>query len=135
MIHLLKKPPKHFEEFVNEHFRAKAETILVACKAYMAGEVKVGDVVHSENPSSPVYRVSQRFQTSMHDLYPLLLNWFADKGAPVEKYRAEVQFLSKSGVIMKRGDGIAKKSFAKLKRLFGCSVKIEDNKDKIVTDG
>ncbi|KAE8714965.1 putative ubiquitin-conjugating enzyme E2 38 [Hibiscus syriacus] len=37
MLYLLRKPPKHFEALVKEHFSRRAETILLACNAYMEG--------------------------------------------------------------------------------------------------
>lgn len=44
MIYTIKKPPKHFEDFVVSHFRNRAHDILVACKAYMDG-AQVGCLV------------------------------------------------------------------------------------------
>ncbi|XP_028080304.1 putative ubiquitin-conjugating enzyme E2 38 [Camellia sinensis] len=37
MMYTLRRPPKHFEDFVTGHFRLRAHDILSACKAYMAG--------------------------------------------------------------------------------------------------
>ncbi|KAL5730374.1 (E3-independent) E2 ubiquitin-conjugating enzyme [Ranunculus cassubicifolius] len=37
MLFTLKRPPKHFEEYVVGHFLDRAHAILVACKAYMEG--------------------------------------------------------------------------------------------------
>ncbi|KAL5730372.1 (E3-independent) E2 ubiquitin-conjugating enzyme [Ranunculus cassubicifolius] len=37
MLFSLRKPPKHFEDYVAGHFRARAQAILLACKAYMEG--------------------------------------------------------------------------------------------------
>uniref|UniRef100_A0A5B6ZH44 E2 ubiquitin-conjugating enzyme n=1 Tax=Davidia involucrata TaxID=16924 RepID=A0A5B6ZH44_DAVIN len=44
MIYTLRRPPKHFEDFVTGHFRVCAYDILSACKAYMKG-AQVGSVV------------------------------------------------------------------------------------------
>ncbi|KAL5997642.1 ubiquitin-conjugating enzyme [Asimina triloba] len=37
MLYTLRRPPKHFEDFVAGHFRTRAHNILQACKAYMDG--------------------------------------------------------------------------------------------------
>ncbi|PIA61022.1 hypothetical protein AQUCO_00300507v1 [Aquilegia coerulea] len=132
MIFLIRKPPKHFEEFIVEHFREQAQTILLACKAYMSGHTKVGDIVQDETSSSPAYRASKQFKTSMLDLYPRLLDWFASKGASVENLRIELKVLPKPAeeVVEKRKDVKSKKMFISLKKLFGCT-KIVDNNPKI----
>ncbi|OVA14924.1 Ubiquitin-conjugating enzyme [Macleaya cordata] len=44
MLYTLRRPPKHFEDFIVGHFRTRAYTILVACKAYIEG-AQVGCVV------------------------------------------------------------------------------------------
>ncbi|GMH11064.1 hypothetical protein Nepgr_012905 [Nepenthes gracilis] len=37
MTYTLKRPPKHFEDFIAGHFRVRAHDILTACKAYCDG--------------------------------------------------------------------------------------------------
>ncbi|KAK8985668.1 hypothetical protein V6N11_068916 [Hibiscus sabdariffa] len=37
MVYSMRRPPKHFEDFVVGHFYGRAQNILVACKAYMDG--------------------------------------------------------------------------------------------------
>ncbi|KAE8699127.1 Detected protein of unknown function [Hibiscus syriacus] len=37
MLYILRKPPKHFEALVKEHFSKNAETIFSACNTYMEG--------------------------------------------------------------------------------------------------
>ncbi|KAF8409269.1 hypothetical protein HHK36_005343 [Tetracentron sinense] len=44
MLYTLRRPPKHFEDFVAGHFRKYAHDILGACKAYMEG-TQVGCLV------------------------------------------------------------------------------------------
>ncbi|KAK4255800.1 hypothetical protein QN277_008749 [Acacia crassicarpa] len=44
MMYVMKKPPKHFEDFVAGHFCNRAHDVLVACKAYMDG-AQVGCLV------------------------------------------------------------------------------------------
>ncbi|KAF5189351.1 Ubiquitin-conjugating enzyme [Thalictrum thalictroides] len=132
MIFLLHTPRKHFEEFIIEHFREQAQTILLACKAYMSGYAKVGDIVQDETSSSPAYKASKQFNTSMLDIYPRLLDYFASKGASVENCRIELKVLPKpEDVAEKRKDGISKKMFITLKMLFGCAKVVEHNDDTI----
>ncbi|MBA0613889.1 hypothetical protein Godav_014246 [Gossypium davidsonii] len=47
MIYTLRRPPKHFEDFVTGHFRNRAQDILVACQAYKEGAI-VGSVAVKE---------------------------------------------------------------------------------------
>ncbi|XVE49929.1 hypothetical protein DITRI_Ditri01bG0121300 [Diplodiscus trichospermus] len=44
MIYTLRRPPKHFEDFVAGHFRSRARDIIMACQAYKDGAT-VGSVV------------------------------------------------------------------------------------------
>ncbi|XP_038898059.1 probable ubiquitin-conjugating enzyme E2 26 isoform X6 [Benincasa hispida] len=44
MLYNIRKPPKHFEDFVRGHFYKRAHDILVACKAYING-AQVGSLV------------------------------------------------------------------------------------------
>ncbi|XP_050943878.1 probable ubiquitin-conjugating enzyme E2 25 isoform X7 [Cucumis melo] len=44
MLFNIKRPPKHFEDFVRGHFYKRAHDILVACKAYING-AQVGSLV------------------------------------------------------------------------------------------
>uniref|UniRef100_A0A7N0SXX4 E2 ubiquitin-conjugating enzyme n=1 Tax=Kalanchoe fedtschenkoi TaxID=63787 RepID=A0A7N0SXX4_KALFE len=43
MLYSMRRPPKHFEGFVSDHFIARSHDILVACKAYVDG-AQVGSV-------------------------------------------------------------------------------------------
>ncbi|KAI3702854.1 hypothetical protein L6452_28607 [Arctium lappa] len=45
MVYTMKNPPKHFEDLVIEHFRGRADAILMTCKAYCEG-ARVGCVVN-----------------------------------------------------------------------------------------
>ncbi|XP_022764068.1 putative ubiquitin-conjugating enzyme E2 38 isoform X2 [Durio zibethinus] len=47
MIYTLRRPPKHFEDFVAGHFRNRAGDIVVACQAYKEGAT-VGSVVFKD---------------------------------------------------------------------------------------
>ena len=48
MLSLLKKPPKHFERLIREHFRARGGVIVRACEAYLGG-CPVGAYVDPED--------------------------------------------------------------------------------------
>lgn len=39
MMYVLRKPPKHFETLVKEHFTCRAPHILDACEAYLGGDL------------------------------------------------------------------------------------------------
>ncbi|KAB2059418.1 hypothetical protein ES319_A11G301500v1 [Gossypium barbadense] len=65
MIYSMRRPPRHFEDFVVGHFYTRAQDILLACKAYMDGAqvgcpVKGGiqDVEEGEKSCSPKFKVS-----------------------------------------------------------------------------
>ncbi|KAL5700824.1 (E3-independent) E2 ubiquitin-conjugating enzyme [Ranunculus cassubicifolius] len=121
MIFLLRKPPTHFKDFVVQYFRERAHTILLSCKAYISGHAKIGDpipLVTAYSPNHPTYEVSQNFQSSMGELYPRLLDWFASKGASVENLRTQFQF-PKPPASIKKKDGIAKKIFNTCMKLIG----------------
>ncbi|KAK1405335.1 Ubiquitin-conjugating enzyme like [Heracleum sosnowskyi] len=47
MMYTLRRPPKHFEDFVAGYFRTNARHILLACKAYMEGAV-VGSLANND---------------------------------------------------------------------------------------
>ncbi|KAL5714631.1 (E3-independent) E2 ubiquitin-conjugating enzyme [Ranunculus cassubicifolius] len=117
---LLRRPPKHFEEFINEYFREQAQSILFACKAYVDGRAKVGHVVQNGISSSSTYQASKTFKTSMRTLCPLLLESFELKGAPVENFKAELIFtkVRPEPVVQRKKDGMAKKIVSKLKKIF-----------------
>ncbi|CAI0546313.1 unnamed protein product [Linum tenue] len=37
MDYSMRRPPKHFKDFVKDHFHSRAKDIMVTCKAYMSG--------------------------------------------------------------------------------------------------
>jgi ubiquitin-conjugating enzyme E2 O len=39
-LHLLRRPPKGFEEFVRDHFRQRGRYVLETCQAYLQGGVR-----------------------------------------------------------------------------------------------
>ncbi|CAI0409124.1 unnamed protein product [Linum tenue] len=65
MGYSMRKPPKHFEDFVMGHFHSRAKDITVACKAYMSG-AQVGcllkggiqDLEEGDKTCSPTFKSS-----------------------------------------------------------------------------
>lgn len=65
MVFSMRRPPKHFEDFVLGHFFQSAQDVLVACKAYMDG-AQVGslvrggvqDVDEGDKSCSPTFKAS-----------------------------------------------------------------------------
>lgn len=131
---LLHRPPKHFEEFIDEHFREQAHTILLASKAYVEGQAKVGDVAQDGTSSSSVYAVSNSFKISMRALCPLLLESLASKGASVENFKAEAMFIRKPKPtpVVKRRFGIVKKVLSSLKKILGWPENVQGKKKDAV---
>ncbi|KAF8411149.1 hypothetical protein HHK36_003692 [Tetracentron sinense] len=84
MLYLLRKPPKHFEALVEEHFSSHAKSILLACKAYMKGAL-VG------SPFGAVERETQKissmgFKIMVAKLFPKLVAEFTEKGIDCSQF-------------------------------------------------
>ncbi|KAG7962309.1 hypothetical protein I3843_09G060500 [Carya illinoinensis] len=80
MLYLLQKPPKHFEALVEEHFRQRAESIVMACKAYMEG-APVGYPFGCGKPEvENINGSSTGFKIMVAKLLPKLVEAFSDKG-------------------------------------------------------
>ncbi|KAI3456261.1 hypothetical protein Pfo_012924 [Paulownia fortunei] len=80
MLYLLRKPPKHFEALVDEHFSLHCRDILFACKAYMQG-APIGcpfscGKAEEENQKGS----STGFRIMLKKLIPKLVEAFSDKG-------------------------------------------------------
>uniref|UniRef100_M4DZC7 E2 ubiquitin-conjugating enzyme n=1 Tax=Brassica campestris TaxID=3711 RepID=M4DZC7_BRACM len=76
MISLLRKPPKHFEVLVKDHFTHRAQHVLAACKAYMEG-VPVGSSAKLQESSTTN---STGFKIMLTKLYPKLVEAFSEIG-------------------------------------------------------
>ncbi|KAL0740580.1 hypothetical protein Bca4012_082093 [Brassica carinata] len=76
MISLLRKPPKHFEVLVKDHFTHRAQHVLAACKAYMEG-VPVGSSTKLQESSTTN---STGFKIMLTKLYPKLVEAFSEIG-------------------------------------------------------
>uniref|UniRef100_A0A2N9I682 UBC core domain-containing protein n=1 Tax=Fagus sylvatica TaxID=28930 RepID=A0A2N9I682_FAGSY len=86
MLYLLRKPPKHFEALVEEHFRQRSQYILMACKAYMEGAT-VGCAfgcgkTEGENSKGS----STGFKIMLAKLLPKLVEAFSNQGMDCSQF-------------------------------------------------
>ncbi|KAF5728312.1 Ubiquitin-conjugating enzyme 25 putative isoform 1 [Tripterygium wilfordii] len=96
MIYTMRRPPKHFEDFVRGHFYKCAHDILVACKAYMDG-AQVGCLVKGgvQDVDEGDKSCSDKFKGSLPGFIEMLVGEFKKTGAknldkfqtPAEKER------------------------------------------------
>lgn len=87
MLYHLRKPPKHFEALVEDHFAQKAHSILLACKTYMDG-TQVG---YAFNGGSEGQRSSSTgFKIMLGKLYPKLVSSFSEKGIDCSQFIEQV---------------------------------------------
>ncbi|CAA2987576.1 ubiquitin-conjugating enzyme E2 38 [Olea europaea subsp. europaea] len=87
MVYTLRRPPKHFEDFVIGHFRSRAHDILSACRAYMEGAV-VGSVVKGKIQDCSKKRTSSQFEATIRRMITGLISNFTKIGADdCEKFR------------------------------------------------
>ena len=94
MVHLLRRPPKNFEEFVVGHFRDRARIILAACKAYMNGFVIVGEYRDcGEFLFDQKVKVSRNFSSLMRDQYCRLFNSFVKNDSSLREFCTELDQL------------------------------------------
>ncbi|MCL7035233.1 hypothetical protein MKW94_019886 [Papaver nudicaule] len=82
MLLTLNNPPKEFEEFVAQHFRDRAETILTACNPY---RIKCGD--HSRYETKKMCR---QYKISMVDAYSKLLKAFVKNGSALDAFAGDI---------------------------------------------
>ncbi|KAJ4726309.1 Ubiquitin-conjugating enzyme like [Melia azedarach] len=97
MLYTMRRPPKHFNDFVMGHFCKRAHSILTACKAYMDG-AQVGSVVKSgvQNFYQGNKNHSQQFKNSLASYIDLLVKEFTQIGAKdCEKFLTQ----AKGGVL------------------------------------
>ncbi|KAK7412345.1 hypothetical protein VNO78_03800 [Psophocarpus tetragonolobus] len=86
ILYLLRKPPKHFEALVEEHFRQRSKHILAACKAYLEGApigcAFGGEKTEHENQ----HGTSSGFKIMLAKLFPKLVEAFSDKGIDCSQF-------------------------------------------------
>ncbi|KAL7249571.1 hypothetical protein ACSBR1_011710 [Camellia fascicularis] len=82
MVYTMRRPPKHFEDFVVGHFFKRAQDILVACKAYMDG-AQVGCLVKGgvQDLDAGDKSCSQYFKDTLASHMSLLVQTFSQIGA------------------------------------------------------
>nr|XP_043623517.1 probable ubiquitin-conjugating enzyme E2 24 [Erigeron canadensis]XP_043623518.1 probable ubiquitin-conjugating enzyme E2 24 [Erigeron canadensis] len=86
MLYILRKPPKHFEELVEEHFSKRCVHILMACKAYLEG-VPIGCAFESQNLDPELQKVnSTGFKIMLSKLVPKLIEAFTARGFDCGEY-------------------------------------------------
>ncbi|XWS18390.1 hypothetical protein CRYUN_Cryun32bG0039400 [Craigia yunnanensis] len=88
MLYTLRKPPKHFEALVKEHFNTRAKIILSACNAYMEGAplgfaLECGGNGHDENFKGS----STGFKIMISKLFSKLVEAFSDQGIDCSQFR------------------------------------------------
>ncbi|KAM3369244.1 hypothetical protein ACQJBY_017253 [Aegilops geniculata] len=82
MLHLLRRPPLGFEEFVRDHFRRRGRFILRACEAYLQG-CDVGTLCSDAcaTKRSSERQCSPGLRFTLANLVPRLVAAFAEIGA------------------------------------------------------
>ncbi|KAL5054234.1 hypothetical protein RYX36_034916 [Vicia faba] len=75
MLYLLRKPPKHFEALLEEHFRLRSKHVLSACKAYLEGASIGCGKTEQENQKG----TSTGFKIMLAKLFPKLVEAFSYK--------------------------------------------------------
>ncbi|XP_074329137.1 putative ubiquitin-conjugating enzyme E2 24 isoform X3 [Apium graveolens] len=80
MLYLLRRPPKHFEELVKEHFTRRCNCIVEACNAYMKG-IPVGSAFeHTKLDEEFQKGSSTGFKIMLAKLLPKLVEAFSEIG-------------------------------------------------------
>ncbi|XP_057420242.1 putative ubiquitin-conjugating enzyme E2 38 [Lotus japonicus] len=91
MMYTMRKPPKHFEDFIAGHYRNRAYFILTACQLYTEG-APVGSVVHNllQSKSDDSIPKSQKdFQEAVRRMMNTLIAFFTKNGSTdCEEFRS-----------------------------------------------
>ncbi|KAK3140309.1 hypothetical protein QOZ80_5AG0399230 [Eleusine coracana subsp. coracana] len=84
MLHLLRRPPAGFEDFVRDHFRRRGRHVLRACEAYREGCL-IGTLDGEANATeaSKARPCSTGFRLALDNIVPRLMAAFAEIGADV----------------------------------------------------
>ncbi|GMH05648.1 hypothetical protein Nepgr_007488 [Nepenthes gracilis] len=91
MLYMMRRPPKHFEDFVFGHFFMHAHDILVACEAYLNG-AQVGTLVKGGVQSVDIgdKSCSESFKLNLPSYINALVQAFSKIGVKdCEKYRRQ----------------------------------------------
>ncbi|URE35773.1 hypothetical protein MUK42_33910 [Musa troglodytarum] len=80
MLYILRRPPKHFEALVEEHFTQRSHHILSACKAYLDG-AQVGHSDACREAADKCHNsCSTGFKIMLAKLLPKLVSAFTERG-------------------------------------------------------
>lgn len=96
MLYILRRPPKHFEMFVKEHFQKRGHCILRACDAYMKG-AQVGSLLEdcllpsnarteSENQNTS----SAGFKLMLLKIIPKLISALSEIGVECQEFQHSI---------------------------------------------
>ncbi|OQU79703.1 hypothetical protein SORBI_3008G183000 [Sorghum bicolor] len=85
MLHLLRRPPAGFEEFVRDHFRRRGQYVIRACEAYRRDGCLVGMLDEEGNPTEEAGSSSEPrpcccsagFRLALLNVLPRLVDAFA----------------------------------------------------------
>lgn len=89
MLYLLRRPPKHFEELVKEHFGRRCNYIVEACNAYMKG-IPVGSSFGHKKFDEEIQKSSSTgFKIMLAKLLPKLVEAFSENGVDCSNYIQE----------------------------------------------
>ncbi|KAA8519796.1 hypothetical protein F0562_014114 [Nyssa sinensis] len=86
MLYLLRKPPKHFEALVEEHFGRHSKNILLACNAYMEGAPVGCAFGYRRSEQESQQGSSTGFKIMLAKLFPKLVEAFSDKGIDCSQF-------------------------------------------------
>lgn len=96
MLYILRRPPKHFEMFVKEHFKKRGHYILRACDAYMKG-AQVGSLSEDCMLPSNAGTVSENQNTSsagfklmLRKIVPKLISALSETGVECQEFQQSI---------------------------------------------
>jgi ubiquitin-conjugating enzyme E2 O len=86
MLYVLRKPPKHFDVLVEEHFAGRSQSIMLACKSYLEGApvgcaFDRGEIKHGNSKGN-----STGFKIMLGKLFPMLVEAFTNKGIDCSQF-------------------------------------------------
>ncbi|XP_020269119.1 putative ubiquitin-conjugating enzyme E2 38 [Asparagus officinalis] len=106
MLYSLRRPPKHFEDYVAGHFRTRGHAILVACRAYL-DNAQVGTAVEGykgQNEAGSSKGCSKDFKRQLKQLFEDLLMEFTVKGANCKEFLSQKVKVGDATALPKKED-------------------------------
>ncbi|KAI9095986.1 hypothetical protein K1719_026133 [Acacia pycnantha] len=86
MLYILKRPPKHFEALVEEHFSQRSQSILQSCRAYLEGAPLAFPFGCPKTVQEAMNGTSKGFKIMLNKLFPKLVEAFSDKGIDCSQF-------------------------------------------------